>query len=96
MPDHAFFGFGDGSIALAAVESVFPPEGRNGTSASQQVILRWLGEQAGLTYPFSTPDLGIDAAVDRFALLRPEEQWAWLESNWDALRTGDLILEDLP
>ena len=38
----------------------------------------------------------IPAATDRFAALAPEAQRAWLESNWDALRTGDLILEDLP
>ena len=38
----------------------------------------------------------IDAAADRFAALSLEEQRAWLEANWDALRAGTLNLEDLP
>jgi hypothetical protein len=38
----------------------------------------------------------IDAAIDRFAALSPEEQRGWLEANWEALRAGELTLEDLP
>ena len=38
----------------------------------------------------------LHAAVDRFAAISPEEQRAWLEANWDALRAGELTLEDLP
>lgn len=37
-----------------------------------------------------------DAAVDRFVALGPEQQRAWLETNWDALRAGELTLEDMP
>jgi hypothetical protein len=37
-----------------------------------------------------------DAAVDRFLALSPEQQRAWLEANWDALRAGTLTLDDLP
>jgi hypothetical protein len=37
-----------------------------------------------------------DAAVDRFLALTPEEQRAWLEANWDALRAGELTLDDMP
>lgn len=37
-----------------------------------------------------------DAAVARFAALGPEAQRAWLAANWDALRAGDLTLDDLP
>lgn len=37
-----------------------------------------------------------DAAVDRFVALSPEQQRAWLETNWDALRAGELTLEDMP
>lgn len=36
------------------------------------------------------------AAVERFFALSPERQRAWLEANWDALRAGELTLEDMP
>lgn len=38
----------------------------------------------------------VDAAVDRFVALSPEQQRAWLEANWAALRAGELTLEDMP
>lgn len=38
----------------------------------------------------------IEAAAGRFAVLPAEEQRVWLEANWDALRAGELALEDLP
>ena len=38
----------------------------------------------------------ITAEAERFASLSPEVQRAWLEKNWDALRAGELTLEDLP
>lgn len=38
----------------------------------------------------------MDAARARFAALPEAEQRAWLEANWDALRAGELALEDLP
>lgn len=38
----------------------------------------------------------VEAAAERFAMLPAEEQRAWLEANWDALRAGDLALEELP
>lgn len=38
----------------------------------------------------------MDAAQARFAALPETEQRAWLEDNWDALRAGDLALDDLP
>ncbi len=38
----------------------------------------------------------MDAARERFAALPAAEQRAWLEANWDALRAGDLTLDDLP
>lgn len=38
----------------------------------------------------------IVAGAERFAALSPEEQRAWLEANWDALRADELSLEDLP
>jgi hypothetical protein len=38
----------------------------------------------------------IVAAIDRFSALTPEEQRAWLEENWTALRAGDLTLSDMP
>lgn len=91
-----FDGFGDASIALAALEAVFPAQGRYGKSDAQQVISLWLVEQARLSYPFQAGDPGIDAATDRFAVLGAEDQRAWLEQHWNALHAGDLTLEDLP
>lgn len=38
----------------------------------------------------------VNAAVDRFAALSPEDQRAWLEVNWDALMHGRLTLDALP
>jgi hypothetical protein len=39
---------------------------------------------------------GVIPAADRFGALPPEEQHAWLEANFAALRAGELTLEDLP
>lgn len=79
---------------------------------SQNAILTWLAEQAGERWFIGqaaeidpvTADAGawnayateVDVAAERFAALSPEEQRAWLEANWDALRSGELTLEDLP
>ncbi|MBA2760203.1 MAG: hypothetical protein H0U38_11010 [Chloroflexia bacterium] len=38
----------------------------------------------------------IQTHADRFAALSTVEKHAWLETNWDALRAGELTLEDLP
>ncbi len=38
----------------------------------------------------------MDAALARFAALPEGEQRTWLELNWNALRAGELTLEDLP
>lgn len=38
----------------------------------------------------------MEAAVERFTALGPDAQRAWLEANWDALRAGELTLEDMP
>jgi len=38
----------------------------------------------------------IVGAADRFGALTPEEQRAWLDANFAALRAGDLSLDDLP
>ena len=35
-------------------------------------------------------------AADRFGALSPEEQRAWLEANFAALRAGELTLEEMP
>lgn len=42
---------------------------------------------------FTPPDL--TKAIQCFAALSPTEQRAWLEANWEALRSGELTLEDL-
>jgi hypothetical protein len=38
----------------------------------------------------------VHLAAERFGALSPEEQRAWLETNFAALRAGELELEDLP
>ena len=53
----------------------------------------WFAGEPGPVPAWATE---IEAAVERFSGLSQEEQRAWLESNWDALRAGDLTLEDLP
>lgn len=62
---------------------------RDGTAPTDQEIAAWEREQARLR-------ADVDAVAERFAALSPEEQRVWLEANWDALRAGDLTLEDLP
>jgi hypothetical protein len=38
----------------------------------------------------------IQAKVESFAALSPEQQRAWLEANWIALRAGEITLEEMP
>lgn len=42
------------------------------------------------------PQPDLSPYVERFAALPDDERIAWLNANWDALRAGDLTLEDLP
>jgi hypothetical protein len=44
----------------------------------------------------SAGEAQLQAKVDSFAALGPEPQRAWLESNWDALRAGEISLEEMP
>lgn len=90
--------------------SIFPELNTDITQLSdaEQVISGWLMQQAGGRPMFhmlwgTAPQESIVAqeqellaAVDRFDAIAPEEQRAWLEVNWDALRVGELTLEDLP
>lgn len=46
--------------------------------------------------PSETSGEEILTAIGRFEALKPDEQRAWLEANWDALRAGDIALEDMP
>jgi len=81
-------------------------------NASQHAILSWLTEQAGSSWLIGpVAELGysaynseiyeqyqidVNASAERFSMLPAQEQRAWLEANWDALRAGELTLEDLP
>lgn len=58
-----------------------PPEMAYGEAAPEE-IAEWRAE--------------IEAHAERFAALPAEEQRAWLEANWDALRSGELTLEEMP
>ena len=50
----------------------------------------------GSDSPGASMNAEMRTAADRFAALTPDEQRAWLEANWNRLRSGDLTLEDLP
>lgn len=91
-----FIVFEDHAIAKSAVDSIFPPDGHKGISNVQQVISMWLVERAGMPFPYRSDDPAISAAADRFAALPTEAQRAWLELNWDALRAGELTLDQMP
>ncbi|HYH11696.1 MAG TPA: hypothetical protein VD789_05000 [Thermomicrobiales bacterium] len=60
-----------------------------GGTASEAEIAAWQNELAAINQEIS-------AAAERFAALSPGDQRAWLETNWDALRSGELTLEDMP
>ena len=77
---------------------------------AQQVIAGWLMQRTGARPVFSLPwgmtadentvaiarEQELQTAVDQFSVLSPEQQRTWLEANWDALRAGELTLDDLP
>ena len=50
----------------------------------------------GSDSPGAAMNADMRSAADRFAALPLEEQRAWLETNWDRLRSGELTLEELP
>lgn len=62
---------------------------RDGSVLTDHDVARWEARQDRL-------QVDVDAAADRFAMLSPDEQRAWLVANWDALRAGELTLEELP
>ncbi len=53
-------------------------------------------DSMGSDHPGAALNAEMNAAAERFAALSSDEQRAWLEANLDALRAGDLTLEDLP
>lgn len=78
---------------------------RAGVDGTELLFLDWPTEAMTVTSDgFHMPDESkmaelqpkMEAAVDRFGALAPEQQRAWLEANWDALRAGELTLEDMP
>lgn len=83
------------------------PMPRSVGAPAQEVIFAWLMQESGL--PAWRQELPLPEAsqsinlrneltpyVERFSVLSPEEQRAWLEAHYAALRAGDLTLEDLP
>lgn len=62
-----------------------------------EVTATWSRESGELDFTqLDALEPQVEAATDRFAALSPEEQREWLEANWDALRAGELTLEDMP
>lgn len=57
-------------------------------------LLQLPGISSAAEYDQTVAD--ILAAADRFGALSPEQQHAWLQANFAALRAGTLGLEDLP
>lgn len=97
-------------IAMGLQDDLFPmtEPGLNSLNEGQMVVGGWLMQEAGARPVFALPwgtappetiiaqEQELQAAVDRFDALPSEEQHAWLEVNWDALRAGELTLENLP
>jgi hypothetical protein len=78
---------------------------RAGVDGTELQFLDWPTEAMTVTRDgFRMPDESkmeelqpkMEASVARFMALSPEEQRAWLEANWDALRAGELTLDDMP
>jgi hypothetical protein len=38
----------------------------------------------------------LDAALERFTALPDDERRSWLEANWNALRAGEISLDEMP
>jgi len=98
------------NLGFSLVATVFPEINGSGgvMSDAEMVIVGWLLDEAGAN-PGMLLHIGpryqasavarqqdIEKAIDRFSALPPEQQHAWLEANWDALRAGELTLKDLP
>lgn len=75
-----------------------------GGDIAQYVVMSALAREIGVEEwpewfhraPGNVDDPAVHAAIDRFAALSPEDQRAWLDTNWDDLSHGRLTLEDLP
>lgn len=70
---------------------------------AQTVIAIWLmdrgGESTRATQPFfgpGQPDAQVTAAVERFSVLSPDAQRAWLGAHFQELRAGLIEMDDLP
>lgn len=98
------------SMSFHLVSTVFPDLNRNpgAMSDAELIIAGWLQEDAGGRAMLFIPrgpdghasgrasEKELRGAIDRFSSLSPDQQRAWLVENWDALRAGELTLEDLP
>jgi hypothetical protein len=79
-------------------------DGGNGTDTVQYVVMTALVREIGVDdwpdhfhrVPATADNPDVRAAIDRFAVLSPDEQRAWLEANWSDLSHGRLTLENLP
>lgn len=92
---------GDGSVANVVRAWWLLELGFSANDTPQ--LATWLGEHDKLPggyelpeYPagYGPPDLS--PHILRFSSLPHEARLAWLEANWDAIRAGELTLEDLP
>lgn len=84
-----------GSGALPSMQQVYRADQAFARGITDpDAFYGFMGEGDG-----ETPDSfenEVAAAIDRFASLPDDERRAWLEANWDALRSNQLTLEDLP
>ena len=80
-------------LSHVVIPAIFDADG-NGRllSPAEQVIAAWLMQPV---VPIDWP-MQVAREAEDFAMLPPEERRAWLEANWEALRAGELTLEDLP
>jgi hypothetical protein len=88
-------------ILVSTIFQVFIEDGV--TTDAELAMIQWLIDRSGLPMEH----LWLDGTTERsrqqilrkaesFAAQTPEQQRAWLETNWNALRAGEIALEEMP
>ena len=81
--------------SLPSVEHVYRADEAFARGITEpDAFYRFMDEGDGETPASFESDL--TAAINRFSAMPDDERRAWLEANWDALRSNQLTLEDLP
>jgi hypothetical protein len=92
----------DKDILVSTIFQVFIEDGT--TTDAELALIQWLIDQSGVPMEHLWLDEGVTersrqeilSKVNSFDALTPEAQRTWLIANWDALRAGEIALEELP